>query len=269
MADTDELDDDESSVVLMTLHSAKGLEYPVVFLIGLEDGVFPHLRSHRRARRARGGAPARLRRHHPGPRAAVPHPRLGPHALRRHPVQPAEPLPRRDPREPRPVGGGEPPGLAASRRRARPGSGRVGGYGAGRAARRQLRLGRGLGHRPPPLEDDDWSGSVIGAGGRGHRDEVVEAALAPTRPAPSGADALGLRVGDDVHHAKFGEGVIPPSRGRATRRRPSCTSPAWARSACCWPGRRCRSADRRRSGGRLGQRSSRAHGAAAWVLRPW
>jgi hypothetical protein len=37
--------DDTTSVVLMTLHSAKGLEFPVVFLIGLEDGVFPHLRS--------------------------------------------------------------------------------------------------------------------------------------------------------------------------------------------------------------------------------
>ena len=35
----------QSSVTLMTLHSAKGLEYPVVFLIGLEDGVFPHVRS--------------------------------------------------------------------------------------------------------------------------------------------------------------------------------------------------------------------------------
>ena len=45
VADTDALDDDQSQVVLMTLHSAKGLEFPVVFLIGLEDGVFPHMRS--------------------------------------------------------------------------------------------------------------------------------------------------------------------------------------------------------------------------------
>ncbi len=45
VADTDDLDPDESQVVLMTLHSAKGLEFPVVFIIGMEDGVFPHIRS--------------------------------------------------------------------------------------------------------------------------------------------------------------------------------------------------------------------------------
>ncbi|MHC0039458.1 DNA helicase PcrA [Pseudoneobacillus sp. C159] len=48
VSDIDKLDEDGTpadSVVLMTLHSAKGLEFPVVFLIGLEEGVFPHSRS--------------------------------------------------------------------------------------------------------------------------------------------------------------------------------------------------------------------------------
>jgi DNA helicase-2/ATP-dependent DNA helicase PcrA len=46
VADSDQVPDhDEGVVTLMTLHTAKGLEFPVVFLTGMEDGVFPHQRS--------------------------------------------------------------------------------------------------------------------------------------------------------------------------------------------------------------------------------
>jgi DNA helicase-2/ATP-dependent DNA helicase PcrA len=45
LADIDELKDEGPRVTLMTLHSAKGLEFPVVFMTGMEEGVFPHARS--------------------------------------------------------------------------------------------------------------------------------------------------------------------------------------------------------------------------------
>lgn len=45
VSDTDSLDEKKDVVRLMTLHSAKGLEFPFVFIVGLEEGIFPHSRS--------------------------------------------------------------------------------------------------------------------------------------------------------------------------------------------------------------------------------
>jgi len=45
LSDLDSADTPQDRLVMMTLHAAKGLEYPVVFLVGLEEGLFPHMRA--------------------------------------------------------------------------------------------------------------------------------------------------------------------------------------------------------------------------------
>jgi len=200
----------------MTLHSAKGLEFPVVFLIGLEDGVFPHLRSIgepdeleeerrlayvgiTRARQRLYLSHAWARMLHGGTQYNPPSRFLDeiPDTL----VQSVEGNRR------------------ASRRSSAYGdAGASAGYGTGRGRTPGSYGGAGWGTtRRRRSEDDDWTGAVIGGGGRGHRDDVIDAALAPTRPAPSGADAIGLRTGDDVHHAKFGDGVITAIEGEGDK----------------------------------------------------
>ncbi len=45
VSDIDTLEDQSQAVVVMTMHTAKGLEFPVVFMVGMEEGIFPHARS--------------------------------------------------------------------------------------------------------------------------------------------------------------------------------------------------------------------------------
>ena len=89
----------------------------------------------RRARRDGGGAPPRLRGPHPGPGAPLPHPRVEPHALRRHAVQPAQPVPRRDPR----ASSSRPSSSAGPAAAAAPTAAAAAAYGGGAATARAAR----------------------------------------------------------------------------------------------------------------------------------
>ncbi|MDQ3680190.1 MAG: DNA helicase PcrA [Actinomycetota bacterium] len=160
VADSDDLEEEGSKAVLMTLHTAKGLEYPVVFVVGLEDGVFPHLRSL-----------------------------------------------------------GDPDELEEERRLC---------YVGVTRARERLYLTSAwcrtlwgsTQYNPPSrfLREVPEHLTHMAEGARrrvsssaGHRGRVVESALrAPPagRAGSSGGQRLGLRVGDDVVHAKWGEGVV-------------------------------------------------------------
>ena len=164
----------------MTLHSAKGLEFPVVFLVGAEEGVFPHLRAltepeeleEERRLAYVGITRARQRLHvsHAWSRMLFGSTQYNPPSrfLDEIPEELIEHV----------------------------GKGR---RLSGRASYRSEIGGRRAGWR-----GEEWAGDA-------GRDRIVEAAIASGQKAPTsttGAEALGLRVGDDVSHVKFGEGVI-------------------------------------------------------------
>jgi DNA helicase-2/ATP-dependent DNA helicase PcrA len=178
VADTDEIDDDDSKVTLMTLHSAKGLEFPVVFLVGAEEGVFPHIRAltepeelEEERRLAYVGitrAREKLYLSHAWSRTLFGSTQYNPPSrfLDEIPAELVEHL----------------------------GDGR---RTSGRASYRSDG-GRRQGWQP-------WAERMADAG----RERIVDAAInAGRRPASTGAETMGLRIGDDVRHARFGEGVI-------------------------------------------------------------
>lgn len=200
VTDLDEADPDQSSVTLMTLHSAKGLEFPVVFVVGLDDGVFPHVRSlgdpdelEEERRLCYVGITRAEKRlylcnawsrtlfgatdYHPPSRF-----------LEEIPEALCE------------VVGGE-------------GRGR-GGLGSGRDALVQAALRRSGGYGMTRSGGSD--GSDVGrdsgrGGGRGDGSDGGARSGGGAQGAPQGArgaEQIGLRVGDDVCHDKFGEGVI-------------------------------------------------------------
>jgi DNA helicase-2/ATP-dependent DNA helicase PcrA len=75
--------------------------------------------------------------------------------------------------------------------------------------------GGSYGGRRRDPDDDVWTGKVFG--GSAHRDEVVERAARTPAPQPSHANLLGLRIGDDVRHPKFGDGVILDLEGEGDK----------------------------------------------------
>ncbi len=97
VADADSRSDDEGLVTLMTLHNAKGLEYPIVFIAGCEDGVFPHSRAI-----DEGELEEERRLFYVGVTRAMRQPvsdlRAQARRVRRPDQRHAQPLPRRDPR---------------------------------------------------------------------------------------------------------------------------------------------------------------------------
>ena len=203
VADTDDLPDGENAddqVVLMTLHSAKGLEFPVVFLIGVEEGIFPHVRAltepdemEEERRLAYVGITRAMRRLYMS------------HAWSRQLFGSTQYNP------PSRFFDEIPDDLIES-------SGNITGRSTyGRQSYRRYD-GSGASDVPPYRRRSEPGRDInadvlaeVKADHEAHRDRVVDAAIsagARTVPEPANSQELGLQIGDDVEHPSFGEGVI-------------------------------------------------------------
>ena len=194
VADTDDIDGDESKVMLMTLHSAKGLEFPIVFLVGAEEGIFPHIRSltepdemEEERRLAYVGitrAREKLFISHAWSRSLFGTTSYNPPS--RFVLEIPEEL------------------IESA------GSPRT----SGRSSTRERDDWGARARRGSRWRDDDDDRAAVEA----HRERVVDAAIAAGRRSPAGpsatnAQSLGFKLGDDVVHNTFGEGVIIDLRG--------------------------------------------------------
>jgi len=189
VADTDELDEDDQ-VVLMTLHSAKGLEFPAVFIVGVEEGVFPHIRAltepdemEEERRLAYVGITRAMQRlfiSHAWSRMLFGSTQYNP------PSRFLDEIPEQ---------------LVESK-------GNVTGRNSyGRQSYRH-RDERGY-DDPPPYRRRERGDRFDRERQDAHRDRIVESAMrAASAPQPANSQELGLKVGDDVAHPAFGEGVI-------------------------------------------------------------
>jgi DNA helicase II / ATP-dependent DNA helicase PcrA len=207
VTDLDGIDDDQSQVTLMTLHSAKGLEFPIVFLTGMEEGVFPHIRAlgdpdelEEERRLCYVGitrAEERLYLCHAWSRSLFGATQYNPPS--RFLAEIPEELLRRAGQAGRSRGGNHRDRVVAAalrdagRWRTDPG-GSSGGGGGG-----------------------SYGGGSGGGGGAGARPAGVAGAR--------GAERIGLRVGDDVTHEKYGAGVIVDIVGEGDKAEASVNFP--------------------------------------------
>jgi superfamily I DNA/RNA helicase len=209
VADTDDLGEVEDQVVLMTLHAAKGLEFPYVFLVGVEEGIFPHVRAltspdemEEERRLAYVGitrAMKRLFMSHAWSRMLFGSTQYNP------PSRFFDEIPADLMTEIGNITGSSGYGRSSARSS-------FGSYDPDEEDRPRRHFAA-----PPAQRSRE---RFIDRDAQAHRERVVDAALGgvqSSQPTPSGAVDLGLRVGDDVSHPAFGEGVILDITGSGDR----------------------------------------------------